>query len=98
MKITDINILKEFTIGQSLENISMGKLGQVVLLVGKNGAGKTRLLKTLEYISNNYDKLSYFRNNSEKTRFRGISYNFFRYYTLLFKLLIFSYLCLYKIK
>lgn len=45
MKITKVNIPKNTGKPDGLEDIYMDKLGQVVLLAGKNGAGKTRLLK-----------------------------------------------------
>ena len=46
MRITKINIPKE-NINNGLEPVKMHKLGQVVLLAGKNGSGKTRLLNLI---------------------------------------------------
>ena len=46
MKITKINIPKD-NINNGLEPVVMHKLGQVVLLAGKNGSGKTRLLNLI---------------------------------------------------
>jgi len=46
MRITKIQIPKEH-INNGLEPISMQRLGQFVLLAGKNGAGKTRLLNLI---------------------------------------------------
>ncbi|OFX26578.1 MAG: hypothetical protein A2033_08780 [Bacteroidetes bacterium GWA2_31_9] len=46
MRITKINIPKEL-INNGLESVKMHRLGQVVLLTGKNGSGKTRLLELI---------------------------------------------------
>ncbi|MEP4534106.1 MAG: AAA family ATPase [Cyclobacteriaceae bacterium] len=46
MRITKINIPKE-QINNGLEPVKMHRLGQIVLLAGKNGAGKTRLLNLI---------------------------------------------------
>lgn len=43
MRITKVNIPKDL-IDNGLESIKMDKLGQVVLLAGKNGSGKSRIL------------------------------------------------------
>ena len=51
MRITDINIdhsLDEYPSLYGIESIKMNKLNQCVIIVGKNGAGKTRLIKTIE--------------------------------------------------
>lgn len=47
MKITKINIPKDNTDG--LEEIKMDKLSKVVLITGKNGSGKTRILNKIFY-------------------------------------------------
>jgi ABC-type multidrug transport system ATPase subunit len=41
--ITDLNLPS----GEGLSNIKMNKLGNIVLIAGKNGAGKTRLLRRI---------------------------------------------------
>lgn len=46
MRITKINIPSNLT-QNGLESIKMERLGQVVLLAGKNGSGKTRLLNLI---------------------------------------------------
>jgi energy-coupling factor transporter ATP-binding protein EcfA2 len=46
MRITKINIPKS-SIQNGLEAVKMEKLGQVVLLAGRNGSGKTRLLNLI---------------------------------------------------
>ena len=46
MKITKVNIQKS-SITNGLETVNMDRLGQVVLLAGKNGSGKTRLLNLI---------------------------------------------------
>lgn len=46
MKITKINIPKS-SIQNGLDSVKMDRLGQVVLLAGKNGSGKTRLLNLI---------------------------------------------------
>src|SRR5258708_7233067 len=47
MRITKINIPKAAGLNDGLEDIKMNKLGQVVLIAGKNGAGKTRILNKI---------------------------------------------------
>lgn len=46
MRITEVNIPKEEA-GNGLEDIKMKRLGDVVILAGKNGSGKTRILGTI---------------------------------------------------
>lgn len=46
MKITKISIPKKF-INNGLESVTMNRLGQIVLLAGKNGSGKSRLLNLI---------------------------------------------------
>lgn len=50
MRITNINIPEERVKDIGLRKIQMRKLGQVVLLAGKNGSGKTRMLAAIESI------------------------------------------------
>ena len=47
MKITNINIPKDSKSNDGLEDIKMDRLGSVVLIAGKNGAGKTRILNKI---------------------------------------------------
>ena len=49
MRITDINIDSE-QISNGLNPIKMNKLGQCVLIAGKNGSGKSRLLSMISII------------------------------------------------
>ena len=49
MRINEINIGKEH-INDGLEPIIMNKLNQFVLIVGKNGSGKSRLLSIITRI------------------------------------------------
>lgn len=44
MKITEVNLIENITNQVGLKSISMKKIGEMVLLAGKNGSGKTRLL------------------------------------------------------
>ena len=46
MKITKINMPDDETTG--LKNITMSQLGQLVLITGKNGSGKTRLFEKIK--------------------------------------------------
>ncbi len=54
MRFTSLNIPEEFTNKYALAPISMKGLGQVVLLAGKNGSGKTRFFRTLQELINTY--------------------------------------------
>jgi ABC-type cobalamin/Fe3+-siderophores transport system ATPase subunit/SAM-dependent methyltransferase len=47
MRITSIDIPKGETKSDGLEKIQMNKLGDVVLITGKNGSGKTRILEKI---------------------------------------------------
>lgn len=55
MKITKIDI-PESLINNGLDPVKMDRLGQVVLLAGKNGAGKTRLLNLITTTMNSMPK------------------------------------------
>lgn len=57
MKITDINISEEL-INNGLKPVKMKRLGQVVLLAGQNGSGKTRLLNLIAETINSKPKKS----------------------------------------
>ncbi len=46
MKITQVNIPADETVG--LDTIKMSRLGQIILIAGKNGSGKTRLLSKIQ--------------------------------------------------
>lgn len=66
MKITAVNIPADSAMG--LEEIKMSKLGNIVLIAGKNGSGKSRLLTKIKselYIKPSKTKLS---SLSEDTR------------------------------
>ncbi|MBA3680735.1 MAG: AAA family ATPase [Bacteroidetes bacterium] len=47
MRITKIDIPKNHNYEDGLENIKMDKLSSIVLIAGKNGSGKTRLLNKI---------------------------------------------------
>lgn len=47
MKITEVNLIENITNQVGLKPISMKKIGDMVLLAGKNGSGKTRLLNLI---------------------------------------------------
>ena len=47
MRVTDINIPKTNEANDGLETIKMDKLSKVVLIAGKNGSGKTRILNKI---------------------------------------------------
>jgi ABC-type lipoprotein export system ATPase subunit len=47
MRITKVNIPESEEIADGLDIINMDKLGSIVLLAGKNGSGKTRILNKL---------------------------------------------------
>ncbi len=47
MKITDVNIPKDYPTHDGLETIQMFSLGQIVLVAGRNGSGKSRLLEKI---------------------------------------------------
>jgi len=53
MKIKSL-VLKSEELDNGLGNIEMNKLGQIVLLTGSNGGGKTRLLNTIKNIMKDY--------------------------------------------
>lgn len=47
MRITRVNISKNYPLENGLDDIRMDHLGQLVLLAGRNGSGKSRLLDKL---------------------------------------------------
>jgi nucleoside-triphosphatase THEP1 len=47
MKIAKIDIPKSVNNSEGLDHIKMDKLGSIVLLTGKNGSGKTRILNKI---------------------------------------------------
>lgn len=57
MRITKINISKS-SIQNGLETVKMDRLGQFVLLAGKNGSGKTRLLNLISNTIQSKPKVS----------------------------------------
>ncbi|MBF0472583.1 MAG: AAA family ATPase [Nitrospirae bacterium] len=50
MRITKVNIPKDLNPNSGLGDIKMDRLGQIVLLAGKNGSGKTRILQKIRVI------------------------------------------------
>ncbi len=50
MRVTWLDIPKEAAIENGLEPVRMRQLGQVVVLAGPNGSGKTRLMAKLREV------------------------------------------------
>lgn len=48
MAIIEVNLLEDVTTPLGLKPVTMRKIGSMVLLAGKNGSGKTRLLKVIK--------------------------------------------------
>lgn len=48
MTIKKVHINLEHSDGYGLQPVNMERLGQVVLIAGKNGCGKTRLLNLIK--------------------------------------------------
>ena len=72
MKIIELNIPKEIAEEKGLSPISMSRLGNVVLIAGKNGSGKTRLLELIKEQTNNIPKESQIKQyKQELQRFEG---------------------------
>lgn len=67
MKITEVNLTENITHPLGLNSVSMKKIGDMVLLAGKNGSGKTRLLNLIrnqaENIQNEINQRDSARNN-----------------------------------
>ena len=56
MKIIEVNLTENITKSVGLKPVSMKKIGNIVLLAGKNGSGKTRILNLIrQEISNSYN-------------------------------------------
>lgn len=72
MKITEVNLIKNITNPVGLNPISMKKIGEMVLLAGKNGSGKTRLLNLIrsqaQNIQNEINQRSNAKNNIDSYR------------------------------
>lgn len=65
MKITEVNLRENITQSVGLNPISMQKIGNMVLLAGKNGSGKTRLLNLIRnQVQNVQDEINR-RNNAK---------------------------------
>ena len=65
MKIVSINIPKSVSIHKGLGDIKMDKIGDLVLLAGKNGAGKTRILQIIKEMISSKPKEMELSMNSE---------------------------------
>lgn len=69
MKITEVNLIENITNQVGLKPISMKKIGDIVLLAGKNGSGKTRLLNLVrnqtQNIQNEINQRSSAKSNIE---------------------------------
>lgn len=65
MKITALNIPEEITKEKGLLPITMSRLGNVVLIAGKNGSGKTRLLELIKEQSKHLPKASTIEQNKQ---------------------------------
>jgi energy-coupling factor transporter ATP-binding protein EcfA2 len=56
MKIIEVNLTENITKSVGLKPVSMKRIGNIVLLAGKNGSGKTRILNLIrQEISNSYN-------------------------------------------
>jgi predicted ATPase/SAM-dependent methyltransferase len=65
MKITEVNLIENITNQIGLKPISMKKIGDMVLLAGKNGSGKTRLLNLVRNHTQNVQNDINQRNNAK---------------------------------
>lgn len=65
MKITEVNLIENITNKIGLKPISMKKIGDMVLLAGKNGSGKTRLLNLVRNHTQNVQNDINQRNNAK---------------------------------
>jgi predicted ATPase/SAM-dependent methyltransferase len=50
MRITKINIPKDLGLQNGIENIKMDRLAKIVVLAGKNGSGKSRILQKISQL------------------------------------------------
>lgn len=55
MRITRIALPKDRAFGDGLGAIQMDRLGQVVVIAGRNGSGKSRLLQRLRMLAENFN-------------------------------------------
>lgn len=53
MKITEVNLIEKITQPLGLKTVSMKKIGNIILLAGKNGSGKTRILDLIRHQASN---------------------------------------------
>ncbi|MBY0539980.1 MAG: hypothetical protein K2P52_01015, partial [Campylobacterales bacterium] len=65
MKITEVNLVENITNPVGLKPISMKKIGNMVLLAGKNGSGKTRLLNLVRNQTQNIQNEIIQRNSAK---------------------------------
>ncbi|MGA2553789.1 MAG: AAA family ATPase [Smithella sp.] len=78
MRITKIDIPKIVESGDGLESIKMDRLGQLVVIAGKNGSGKTRILNKIFSILSSKPKKSQIENAKrqiEQFKNNLLSYN-----------------------
>src|ERR1041384_7508068 len=56
MRITEVRALPKIEFGDGLGEIAMSRLGQVIVIAGKNGSGKSRLLRRLIGYKSQYER------------------------------------------
>lgn len=74
MWITSISIPEERELDDGLEHIKLQKLGRVVVIAGKNGSGKTRLLSRIQYYASKRRLKAYMKVLEEKMTYTPNTY------------------------